>query len=328
MKQIDFLVCVRCFTFNHAPYIKDAMDGFCMQQTSFPFVCVIVDDASTDGEPNVVRTYMEQHFNIDDKNVVRNVETDDYVMTFAQHKTNENCFFAVYYLKYNHYSIKKDKFPYFTEYHDKAKYIALCEGDDYWIDPGKLQEQVDFLESHPKYSMCFHNARLKNETNYDFKLIEVENREYQKEELFERWVVPTASMMMHGEIMKFLPIDTRIINGDINIVMNACAHGKVYGISKVMSVYRVQSNGITIKRAKENMLELQKNYIAHYTALKELYGIPSKTYGVKMSDTYINLGVSYLRLNIIMSIVSLAKGCYYSPVRFGQRIIMYVKKMI
>lgn len=153
MKQIEFLVCVRCFTFNHAPYIKDAMDGFCMQQTSFPFVCVIVDDASTDGEPNVVRTYMEQHFNIDDKNVVRNVETDDYVMTFAQHKTNENCFFAVYYLKYNHYSIKKDKFPYFTEYHDKAKYIALCEGDDYWCHPDKLQMQVDFLESNVDYGM-------------------------------------------------------------------------------------------------------------------------------------------------------------------------------
>ena len=165
MKQIDFLVCVRCFTFNHAPYIKDAMDGFCMQQISFPYICIIVDDASTDGEQEVIKSYLVQNFNLDNQEIVKNEDTDDFVMTFAQHKVNENCFFAVYYLKYNHYSIKKDKFPYFAEYHDNAKYIALCEGDDYWVNPNKLQIQVNYLNTNSDCGLVYGYVRIYNQDN-------------------------------------------------------------------------------------------------------------------------------------------------------------------
>ena len=153
--HIKFPVCVRCFTFNHAPYIKDAMDGFCMQQTSFPFVCVIVDDASTDREQEVIKSYLAQNFDFDNHEIVRNEETNDYIMTYAQHKTNKNCFFAVYLLKYNHYSIKIDKFPYFSEFHDNVMYHALCEGDDYWINPNKLQLQADYLDNNDSCLLCY-----------------------------------------------------------------------------------------------------------------------------------------------------------------------------
>ena len=71
MKPIDFLVCVRSYTYNHAPYIEDAMNGFSMQQTNFPFVCVIVDDASTDGEPEVIMNYLNCHFDLDNETIVR-----------------------------------------------------------------------------------------------------------------------------------------------------------------------------------------------------------------------------------------------------------------
>ena len=60
--NMDFLVSVRCFTFNHAPYIEDTLNGFVLQVTNFPYVCIIVDDASTDGEPNVIKGYLEKHF--------------------------------------------------------------------------------------------------------------------------------------------------------------------------------------------------------------------------------------------------------------------------
>lgn len=140
------MVRVSCMTYNHAPYIEDAMNGFCMQETSFPFVCTIVDDASTDGEQEVIKNYLQDHFNLEDDTVVRNEETADYYLTFAQHKTNRNCFFAVVYLKYNHYSITKSKAPYLTEWSKHAKYIAFCEGDDYWLDPNKLKNQVNLME--------------------------------------------------------------------------------------------------------------------------------------------------------------------------------------
>ena len=114
------MVLVRCYTFNHAAYIEDAMNGFCMQKTTFPFICAIVDDASTDGEQEIIKKYLRQHFDLDDKTFVRNEETDDYIMTVARHKTNKNCTFAVFFLKYNHYSIKKARLTYLDRWFEKA----------------------------------------------------------------------------------------------------------------------------------------------------------------------------------------------------------------
>ena len=97
-----YKVCVWCNTYNQASYIKDNMDGFCMQQTNFPFICLIMDDASKDGEQEVIRQYLSDHFTVGSRK-----ETDDYHLTLARHKDNKNCYFAVFLLKYNHYSIKK-----------------------------------------------------------------------------------------------------------------------------------------------------------------------------------------------------------------------------
>ena len=153
-QEYKWMVYVSCMTFNHAPYIVDALNGFTMQETTFPYVCAVIDDASTDGEQEIIKNYLQEHFDLEDTSIVRNEETDDYVLTFARHKSNKNCYFAVLYLKYNHYSIKKSKIPYIQEWRDNSKYIALCEGDDYWTDSLKLQKQVDFLEEHEEYDLC------------------------------------------------------------------------------------------------------------------------------------------------------------------------------
>ena len=136
-------------TYNQASYIEDAMDGFCKQETVFPFVCVIIDDASTDGEQGVIHRYLEDNFDFQ-ASVSYDQETDYGQVAFAPHKTNRNCYFAVILLKENHYQQKKSKYPYFKRWY-RTKYVALCEGDDYWIDPMKLQKQVEFLENHEDY---------------------------------------------------------------------------------------------------------------------------------------------------------------------------------
>lgn len=148
-----FAVRVECMTYNHANFIVDTLKGFVSQNTDFPFVCTIIDDASNDGEPRILNKYLNDCFNLNDESVVRKEQTDDYSMVFAQHNNNKNCFFAVYFLKYNHFSIKKAKRPYLGVL-NKIKYIAICEGDDYWIDPYKLQKQYETLESHPEIDMC------------------------------------------------------------------------------------------------------------------------------------------------------------------------------
>ena len=154
MKYPQFKVCCRCFTFNQAKYITDAMNGFTMQQTSFPFVCCIVDDASSDGEQDVIRKYVEDNFDFSEGSVSYYKETDYAHITYAQHKTNKNCYFAVLYLKENHYSQRKPKMGYLSEWRDMCEYEAICEGDDYWIVPNKLEKQYTVMENNQSISLC------------------------------------------------------------------------------------------------------------------------------------------------------------------------------
>lgn len=164
-QEYKYMVATRCFTFNHAPYIEDAMNGFTMQETSFPVITLIVDDASQDGEPDVIRQYLVENFQAP----YRTEETDDYYLICASHSTNTNCTFVVFLLKYNHYSIRKSKMPYLSRWLDNAKYISLCEGDDYWIHPKKLQMQVDYFENHPEVGLQHAKAKVYNQENHCFR---------------------------------------------------------------------------------------------------------------------------------------------------------------
>ena len=151
----NFFLYVECTTFNHAGFVKDALNGFCIQKTDFPFVCIILDDASTDGTQNVIKEYVFAHFNVTSKE-----DNDDYTLLFAQHKENESCFFAAYFLKYNHYSIGKSKQCYLDAWNIDCKYMAICEGDDYWTIPEKLQIQVNYLEEHPEITLSCHRYTI------------------------------------------------------------------------------------------------------------------------------------------------------------------------
>ena len=154
MNVDSFLVWVYCITFNQAEFIVDTMEGFCRQKTSFPFVCTIVDDASLDGEQEVIMNFLHDYFIIEeDLDPIRN-DTIDYTRFFARHRTNYNCFFDVLFLKYNHFSKNKTKLTYLRDLF-KIKYRAVCEGDDYWIDSSKLQKEIDFLEKHDDCAMVY-----------------------------------------------------------------------------------------------------------------------------------------------------------------------------
>ena len=121
------LVSIICSTYNHGLYISQCLDGFLMQKTNFPFEILIHDDASTDNTPDIIREYEHNH-----PQVIRPI-----------------------YQKENKYSKKEDIFAKYQCSRVRGKYIAICEGDDYWIDPLKLQKQIDFLENNPDYGMIY-----------------------------------------------------------------------------------------------------------------------------------------------------------------------------
>lgn len=240
-------VCVKCMTYNQASFIEDALNGFTMQQTDFPFVCIIVDDASTDGEQAVIKHYLADHFNLEDDAVVRNEETDDYKLTYAQHKTNHNCFFVVILLKYNHYK-KKDKEPYFREWTDSVKYVAICEGDDYWTDPLKLQKQVEFLETHLDFSICFHPVKLLYQKD---RLLKDDNLDDGPSEttiydLAKGNYIHTLSVLFRNNPL--VPAEVkqvgRVATGDYVLHMINAKYGRIKRLPDCMGVYRLNEGSV------------------------------------------------------------------------------------
>ncbi len=129
------MVSIECCVFNHEPYLRQCLDGFVMQKTNFPFEAIVHDDASTDGSASIILEYADRYPDI----IKPIIETE------------------------NQYSKRDNTLRKILDSHIRGKYIAWCEGDDYWIDPNKLQKQVDFLESHLDYVLTYTDAEVVND---------------------------------------------------------------------------------------------------------------------------------------------------------------------
>lgn len=236
------MVSIRCTTYNHEKYIRDALEGFVMQKTNFRFEAIVHDDASTDGTAAIIREYAEKY-----PDIIKPIfETEN---QYSKHDgslariMNEAC---------------------------KGKYIALCEGDDYWTDLYKLQKQVDFMESHTDYSMCFHNVMIEaDDENLRHQYDKLEEREYTSDEILAEWTVPTCSALIKSSIIKYLPQDNRFICGDIIWFLSAGKYGKIYCMQDSMGVYRRLSTGVMISDLQKNNND--KRWIEHYKAIKEYF---------------------------------------------------------
>lgn len=275
MNSLDnYMVSILCFTFNHSRYIKEALDGVCNQKTNFPYVCIVLDDASTDGEQQLLKEYVGEYFNEVETETVKSAETDDYQLIFAQNKVNHNCYFAVFLLKYNHFK-KKNKEPYYSHILDKSKYIAICEGDDFWTDENKLAYQVCFLESHQDFSMCFHRAEIKKESP-DLKVAidceTIEDREYSADEIFARWIVPTASILHRRDVT--IKVAKNFLHSDIIRILSCAESGRIMGSSRCMSIYRVNASSVTQNTSLQDAHCL--SYPNHVRAIHENFSSVSK----------------------------------------------------
>lgn len=261
----DYKVLVRCMTYNQSKYIEDALNSFAMQQTDFPFVCMVMDDCSTDGEQDVIKSWMEREC---DMEKAENIEIEKSFITLVPHQSNANCHFAFYFLKENLYK-KGGKAPMIAPWREHCEYEALCEGDDYWIDPEKLQKQVKFLDNNKEYSMCFHDAKvIADGDGISTDLYtSLEERDYTGCEILERWIVPTASILCRTSALKNQPNDKRFIHGDIVIFLTMAAYGKIRCLSETMSVYRRNANGVSVN----HHIDIERT-ISHFDAIIEHFG--------------------------------------------------------
>lgn len=259
-KEYKYTVCTSCSTYNHVSFIVDAMNGFSMQETTFPVYYLISDDASTDGEPEVIKHYLAEHFH----SPYRTEETDDYNLICAIHKTNPNCIFIVFLLKYNHYSIKKSKFPYQTEWRENAKYHAICEGDDYWIHKGFLQKAVSFLNENPDYSAVYGNKLV---CDRDGKLLSKTQfkKELKLESVLKGYNMGIRNLIFRKEIRNVPPFVNK--SRDIYIYYQCAVYGKLKYYDEDFAVYRLTGEGVYTKLKEKDVIRtsLEHYYIFHKT---------------------------------------------------------------
>ena len=234
-------VCVRCMTFNHEAYIEDALNGFVIQQTTFPFVVAIINDASTDKTKSVINEFVEN-------NCIHNPEIDLRIEEYGTVldvivKDNPHCIFHIVHLNENHYR-KKSKLPYFAKYENAAKYVAMCEGDDYWTDPLKLQKQVDFMENHLDCTCYAHNSLLLDTKTHEIGLFNdklLSMHDYTLEQFITRdWFTPTQSLLYRKDAYSTFADIPGFMHGDYSILLNILLKDGAYlhYENEIMSVYR------------------------------------------------------------------------------------------
>lgn len=232
------LISIVCTSYNHELFIRDALNGFFGQITKYPFEVIIHDDASTDDTQEIIKEYVDKYPKI----IKPILQLENQWMEKGISGTTKFAFPAA-----------------------RGKYIAWCEGDDYWTDPFKLQKQVDFLEANPDYVLCFHNADylfqngIKMLFSEKFNFLKLKNV-FTRIDLFrERWFIPTASIVFRKNalIADFLK-DVYSVDSTLYLVLSH--FGRFYYIADSMSIYRLNSNGFgtVINKPEYRIHDLKK----------------------------------------------------------------------
>lgn len=216
----DIEVSVWCLTYNQAPYIKQCLDGFIMQKTNFKFVAYVHDDASTDGTTEIVCEYAKRYPEI----IIPIIETEN---QWSKHDGTIDRIF-------------REKCI--------TKYIAICEGDDYWTDPLKLQKQYNILESDPTISLCHHDFKILRGDTLTSRDIKIPER--QDIINIAEYNTPQTLTMFYRNIEEPLVPDDfakgRLV-WQFFWNVRLAEYGDVYYINEPMGVYRLQSNGVYAK---------------------------------------------------------------------------------
>lgn len=214
------MVTICCLAYNHESYIRQCLDGFLMQKTNFRFEAIVHDDASTDGTATIIREYADKY-----PNIIKPIfETE------------------------NQYSKRDGSLRRILDAHTHGKYIAMCEGDDYWTDPYKLQKQVDFLESHPDYVMCSHRF---NQYIQDKNLLEEEKdltfqgADYDLKNLIGgKWLTQTLTVMYRRSALDLKEYESYGMSMDIILFYALLKNGKGYCFPDIMGTYRLHGGGV------------------------------------------------------------------------------------
>lgn len=249
------LLAIRCTTYNHEKYIRQCLDGFVMQKTTFPFIAIVHDDASTDGTANVVREYEARYPEI--IKPIYEIENQ-----FSKRDGSLR--------KIMYEAVPKD-----------VKYIAFCEGDDYWTDPLKLQKQVDYLESHPEIGACYTDCDIFYETENrwerairknGYSVVDMQKPLANKGSYSYNVTLVYRKYLLDDDPYKF----KQALDATHLMWLYMGLHAKFAGLDCVTGVYRRYSNSVSnkknLKEEDDFSMQLYENihlYIDDYYGVED-----------------------------------------------------------
>lgn len=232
------LVSICSITYNHAPYIRQCLDGFLMQKTNFKYEIIIHDDASTDGTTEIIKEYAEKY--------------PDLITPIFQSENQYSKGVRGFYARFV-YPLAK------------GKYIALCDGDDYWTDPLKLQKQVDFLEANPEYVMCTHRFQTYEQCTKtlqnDCLSLNVDDNFYFDFDYFisrKAWITQPLTILFRSRALDLKHYSLYSKSKDVTLIYSLLQKGKGVVLRDYMGVYRIHNGGLwqganRVQRIKADM---------------------------------------------------------------------------
>ncbi|OUO95828.1 hypothetical protein B5F41_04795 [Gordonibacter sp. An232A] len=236
-------VSIICMAYNHEKYIADALEGFLAQETSFPYEVIVHDDASLDDTADIIRSYAAKY--------------GDVIRPILQSE--------------NQHSKGVRLAPLLSDA-ARGRYVALCEGDDYWISKDKLQRQYDCLERNPRCSASIHNAIVWDQEYQIAFLSEVDKGDCFKDA--SRIILegggrlnPSASIFCSKEqYCVYIAEGYRAPVGDHPLLMSLAAHGDLVWLCEPMSVYRLKANSSWTFRTQYQNVKSVESYCNGYVA--------------------------------------------------------------
>lgn len=257
------MVSIQCTVYNHEPYLRQCLDGFVMQKTNFRFEAIVHDDASTDGSVAIIREYAEKY-----PNIIKPIyETE------------------------NQYSKNDGSLQRILDEACSGKYIAICEGDDYWIEPMKLQKQVDYMETHTNVVLLHTAFKFYDDDNKSFfelakeNILILENVKERRTVMTgildgNKYRVQTVTSLYRKEAYNSIqPLlreqQGKFLMGDSQLWVFLLTQGDIFFSSDVTSVYRVHIGSACHKERIVDNLRFKLSCAEMRVYMADKVGLPN-----------------------------------------------------
>lgn len=273
--------------YNQEQYIAEAINSVLVQQTKFNVELIISNDCSTDNTDVIIVELI-----------------DDYKKDIR-----------IRYYNHDHNLGVKENFAWALS-KVRGKYIALCEGDDYWTYPLKLQKQVDFLETNTEYSICFHAVKKYDQLNNIKTSQNIQSsKEFSKDKILLANMLHTVSFVFKSEHLASSDLlsNNETIGGDRLIAIMMAEAGKLFLMKDEMAVYRIHPQGVSNSDEKHQLVKYHKRFIRQYIYILKVFKSQEGAARIKIVDHSLTIAVFYYNNRDIRALYYSALALYYQP---------------